>query len=331
MVKRLAVLYYRKNDFEINTLKLNISEVCNRFNLELAAIDIESIDDLGENNSQITPSLKVGPYLLKYPFTLIDVEIAVSAFVSKNQTENNKNIREIRVKNLIGIFLSKNYPLLIAGLLLLFVGGSVLAPVLASSGKTKVANNLYNIYSVFCHQLAFRSFFIFGDQSAYPRELAKIRELTTYEEQFNDPFLNVENARKVIGDVKSGYKIALCERDLAIYSALGLSALAFQVLKKKVKPIPWYWWFIFALIPIAIDGFSQLPGISSGWPAWLPRRESTPFLRVLTGTLFGGVTGLYMLPLMEDSLKETRYMLLRQREIIKATSTQDDKTPDKRN
>jgi uncharacterized membrane protein len=329
--KQVAILYYRKNDFEINTLQISISEVCKRFNLELASIDIERIENSGENHSQITPSLKVGPYLLKYPFTLIDVEIAVSAFVSKNQTENKNNIKGIKVKNSIGIFLAKKYPLLIAALLMLFVGGSVLAPVLASYGKTKAANSLYHFYSFFCHQLAFRSFFIFGEQNAYPRELANIRELTTYEEQFNDPFLDVENARKIIGDNKSGYKIALCERDLAIYSALGMSALAFQALKKKVKPIPWYWWFIFALIPIAIDGFSQLPGISSGWPVWLPRRESTPFLRVLTGTLFGGVTGLYMLPLMEDSLKETRYMLLRQKEIIKATSTQDDKTPDKRN
>lgn len=325
MQNRFAVLYYRKSDFEIEPLQNSISDICKRFNLEFLTIDVEKIENLDENPSTITPSLRVGPYYLKYPFTLLDVEIAVNAFMSKNEIETNKNIRGIKQKNSIGLFLANNYPMLIAGLIFLFVGGSILAPVLASSGKTKAANGLYAFYSVFCHQLAFRSFFIFGDQAAYPRELANIENLTTYEEQFNDQFLDVEKASKTIGNNESGYKIAICERDFAIYSSLGLAALAFQLLKKKTKQIPWYWWFVIALVPIAIDGFSQLPGVSTGWPAWLPKRESTPFLRVLTGTLFGGVTGLYMFPLMEDSLKETRYMLTRQREIIRATSKQYEK------
>jgi uncharacterized membrane protein len=323
--KRPAILYYRKRDYEIESLQAGISEVCKRFNLELASIDIESIENPEEDHSQATPSLRIGPYHLKYPFTLIDVEIAVKAFSSRNETEIKKNIKGISAKNSIGLMIAKHYPLIIAGLLFLFIGGSILAPILASSGKTKAANGLYGFYSVFCHQLAFRSFFIFGNQAVYPRELAHLEDLTTYEQQFNDPGLDVIQASKTIGNTESGYKIALCERDLAIYTSLGLSALIFQLLKKKSKPIPWYWWFIIALIPIAIDGFSQLPGISSGWPDWLPRRESTPFLRVLTGTLFGGVTGFYMFPLMEDSLKETRYTLLRQRAIIKATSKQHEK------
>ena len=325
MQNRPAILYYRKKDFEVESLRTSISEVCQRYNVDLALIDIESIENLGEDHAQITPSLRVGPYHLKYPFTLTDVEIAINAFVSRNETESKKSIKGIKVKNSIGLLLAKYYPLIIAGLLFLFISGSILAPILASSGKTKSANGLYAFYSVFCHQLAFRSFFIFGDQAFYPRELAHIEELTTYEQQFNDPSLDVIKASRTIGNNESGYKIALCERDLAIYSSLGLSALIFQLLKKKTKAIPWYWWFIIALIPIAIDGFSQLPGISNEWPAWLPRRESTPFLRVLTGTLFGGVTGMYMFPLMEDSLKETRYTLLRQREIIRATSKQNEK------
>jgi len=323
--KRPVILYYRKKDFEIDSLQAGISELCKRFNLELAAIDIENIENPDEDHTQITPSLRVGPYHLKYPFTLIDVEIAVNAFVSRNETESRINIKEIKAKNSIGLALARYYPLLIAVLLFIFIGGSILAPILASSGKTKGANVIYGFYSVFCHQLAFRSFFIFGDQAVYPRELAHLEDLTTYEQQFNDPGLDVILASKTIGNTESGYKIALCERDLAIYTSLGLSALIFQLSKKKSKAIPWYWWFIIALIPIAIDGFSQLPGISSGWPAWLPKRESTPFLRVLTGTLFGGVTGFYMLPLMEDSLKETRYTLLRQKAIIIATSKQYEK------
>ncbi len=228
-----AILYYRKSDFEIESLQTNIAGICNRLKLELAAIDVEKIENLDENHSTITPSLKVGPYYLKYPFTLTDVEIAVNAFVSKNEIETKKNIRGIKQKNTIGLFLANYYPMLIAVLILLFVGGSIFAPVLASSGKSKAANGLYSFYSVFCHQLAFRSFFIFGEQAVYPRELADIKNLLTYEEQFRDPLLDIEKARGTIGNIESGYKIAICERDLAIYSSLGFAALAFQIFKEK--------------------------------------------------------------------------------------------------
>jgi len=91
----------------------------------------------------------------------------------------------------------------------------------------------------------------------------------------------------------------------------------FQFSGKKIKKLSWYLWLIFALLPIAIDGFSQIPGLSSGWPAWVPMRESTPFLRVLTGTLFGAGTAWYMYPMMEESMKETRITLHRKFAIIK--------------
>ena len=130
--------------------------------------------------------------------------------------------------------------------------------------------------------------------------------------------VNIDLARKNDGNIQAGFKVALCERDLAIYSSLGLLALIFQASGRKIKPVRWYLWFIIALIPIGIDGFSQIPGLSSGWPAWVPIRESTPFLRIATGSLFGGMTGLYMFPLMEESMRDTLHQLITQREIIKA-------------
>lgn len=314
-----AILYFSKNDFEIDELKTKIAEICAKFDMEFITIDIESIEESELKNYRNTPKLIIGPYTLKYPFTLTEVEIAINAHLQKMEPEKKININSIKSKNTFGLFLSKYYPLLISIIILLFLGGSVLAPTMAMKGKNSAANALYRFYSIFCHQLAFRSFFIKGEQPYYPRELANIKVVKTYEEEFNDPFLDLQKARDNIGNPISGYKIALCERDVAIYFSLALSGIVFQLSRKKIKAIPWYVWFLIALIPIAIDGFSQLPGLSSGWPSWMPKRESTPFLRVLTGTLFGGGTGWYMFPLMEESLSETRKALIHQKELIKAT------------
>ena len=197
------------------------------------------------------------------------------------------------------------------------------------NGNNQAAKTIYGFYRIFCHQLAFRSFFLEGKQAFYPRELAHIDNLTTYEQEFNDPTVNIDVARKNVGNTEAGFKVALCERDLAIYSSLGLLAFIFQVSGRKIKPIRWYLWFLIAIIPIGIDGFSQIPGLSSGWPAWVPIRESTPFLRLATGSLFGGMTGWYMFPLMEESMRDTHQQLITQREIIKAILA--DKKRDKKN
>jgi uncharacterized membrane protein len=62
------------------------------------------------------------------------------------------------------------------------------------------------------------------------------------------------------------------------------------------------------LVPIAIDGVSQLPGLASNLPPWF-LRESTPLLRTITGTLFGFTTAWYLFPLIEESMNETRMVL----------------------
>ncbi|NMB54924.1 MAG: DUF2085 domain-containing protein [Leptolinea sp.] len=165
------------------------------------------------------------------------------------------------------------------------------------------------MYSPLCHQLGFRSWFLFGEQFFYPRELAGIANIKTFEEATGITANKILDARAYLGDEKVGYKVALCERDTAIYGAMLLFGLIFSLTGRKIKPIPWYVWLTIGLIPIGLDGFSQLPGLASGLPAWLPVRESSPLLRVVTGVLFGGTTASYLFPLLEDSMKETRTLL----------------------
>jgi uncharacterized membrane protein len=65
------------------------------------------------------------------------------------------------------------------------------------------------------------------------------------------------------------------------------------------------------VVPIGLDGFTQLfSQIPSAFiQSILPYRESTPFLRVLTGFLFGFTTAWFMFPLIEETMSDTRRML----------------------
>jgi uncharacterized membrane protein len=113
-----------------------------------------------------------------------------------------------------------------------------------------------------------------------------------------------------------GYKVALCERDVAIYGSLALFAILFMLSGRKIKPLPWYLWVVFGLIPIGVDGLSQLPSVIQQLPDWLIMRESTPVLRTLTGMLFGLTTAWYLFPTIEESMREARQMLTRKMAVV---------------
>ncbi len=85
-----------------------------------------------------------------------------------------------------------------------------------------------------------------------------------------------------------GHQMAVCERCLAIYAALGLLGLFFQLVRYRLRPIT-FWQYGLLALPMALDGFTQL----FGW------RESNWELRLLTGALFGLGTVWYMYPQIE--------------------------------
>ena len=90
-----------------------------------------------------------------------------------------------------------------------------------------------------------------------------------------------------------GHQLGLCQRNLAIYGSMFLGSLVFVATKKRLPGIPWWLWLLLVL-PMAWDGTTQL----FGW------RESTWALRVITGTLFGGGTVWFVLPLVHRLLSE---------------------------
>ena len=130
-------------------------------------------------------------------------------------------------------WLSRAYIWLIALLLIIYVGLPFMAPVLMKTGNTRAAEILYTAYSPLCHQLAFRSFFLFGDQDDYPREAADIAGVETYGEATGQAENDLLAARQDRGDETVGYKVAFCERDVAIYAGMLIFVLIFAATGRR--------------------------------------------------------------------------------------------------
>jgi uncharacterized membrane protein len=94
-----------------------------------------------------------------------------------------------------------------------------------------------------------------------------------------------------------GHPLGMCERNFSIYASMFVGSLLFVLSRRRLPGLPWWLWAL-TLLPIALDGFTQM----FGW------RESTPLLRVLTGTIFGLGNVLFVLPLIERNLVVTPEM-----------------------
>lgn len=318
--------HYSVTDTDQHETFNRLSKHCLNNDLVFVDICIDQEEELVKKYSGLTPVVNVGPYTLKGLFSDKDLLIATRSALERHTrlTEEHDQAFQQRLKNGLSItkldrfsyYFSRYYSLAISVVILVFVGIPFLAPVLQKNGQTGAANVIYKIYHVICHQLDFRSFFLFGEQPFYPRELAGIKNMMSYEQATGLNVIDLDHSRNFIGNEIMGYKVAICERDIAIYGSMALFGILYHLQKKKIKQLPWYFWVVLALLPIAIDGISQIPSLSSGWPEWVPIRESTPFLRLLTGILFGVGTAWYMYPMMEESMKETRASLFRKFAIV---------------
>ncbi len=276
---------------------------------ELIEVDIDTDPILQDHYAKMIPVLKIGPYTLEAPIDKTQLRVTLAAALQgrtqKTTPDEDNRKRAVNLHKIL-LSLSKHWLAVINLLVLLYVGLPFAAPVLMENGATRPARWIYSIYSPLCHQLAFRSWFLFGEQPAYPLEIANTRlgsyaEVTGLDE--NDQW----EARQFIGNDRLGYKVALCERDVAIYVGILLSGLLFAVFRKRIKPLPIGIWILIGILPIAIDGGSQLLAqLSLGF---LTLRESTPFLRTLTGLLFGVANVWLAFPYMEETMQELRVMV----------------------
>ncbi len=207
----------------------------------------------------------------------------------------------------------------------IYVALPILAPVLMNAGMTGPASLIYRAYSPMCHQLASRSFFLFGEQPAYPRAIAGssltpieafMPDIPEFAEASADPaqwstFLLP--ARAFRGNEQMGYKMALCQRDIGIYLSILVGGLIYGIVRRRgpVKPLPFWLFLIIGLGPIALDGFSQLfsqmfvgLGLES-LTNLFPLRESSPLLRSLTGVIMGLSVVWLIYPRLDDQFTMT--------------------------
>lgn len=213
-----------------------------------------------------------------------------------------------------GILLLARHWLVIANLFILtYVGLPALAPVLMYAGFEVPGKLLYTLYGPMCHQLGYRSWFLFGERWTYPRDV--FESYTGIPVNTTDPSTYQSalwEARGFVGNAQMGYKTALCERDMAIYAVILLAGLVYGLpaVRRRVKPAHWALWLLIGVVPIGLDGFSQLfsqyPFTAMGLAGLLPYRESSAFLRTLTGGLFGLMNAWLAYPYIEESMRDVR-------------------------
>lgn len=286
----------------------------------LLEIDIDSDPAIQKKYFDQIPVVEIGPYRLKAPFTRAELLMTLGA--ARDARSQNLRLEKkpapaaaITGADRLSYWIANHWLAVVVSLFILYLGLPFLAPVLMKSGAKAPAQVIYTVYSPLCHQLGFRSFFLFGEQPYYPRAVAGVAGVTTFGEAtgIDESNNGLLAARSFVGNERLGYKIALCQRDIAIYGAIILFGLIYSLTGRRIPPLHWAGWLFIAIAPLGLDGFSQLfsqLGVSF-INDLLPYRESTPTLRVLTGFLFGFGTAWFGLPYVEESMRETRDSLVK--------------------
>ncbi|MEM4389860.1 MAG: DUF2085 domain-containing protein [Candidatus Micrarchaeia archaeon] len=164
----------------------------------------------------------------------------------------------------------------------------LLAPLLASQ-QSPLAPLLYDFFAAQCHQLTARSLCLYVDGGYRVADCMPQNGTLNYSKQI-----------EVWNELGHGFKFGMCARDTAIFFGMLVGGLAAPfVVGARGTRWPNKWLLVAAMVPIAVDGVTQLLGL----------RESTNALRLLTGGLIGVVMPLYIIPILNQiwqSILETR-------------------------
>ncbi len=204
-----------------------------------------------------------------------------------------------------------------------FVIAPWLAPVFMKISLPGVGAAIYFVYQFFCHQLPERSFFLFGSQPMY--SLQQIGMVWPAD----DPGI----LRQLIGNADFGWKVAYSDRMVAMYTALWFAAMAFALVRHRLRPLS-IGAYLLMILPMAIDGgthfISDLAGVGKGFRetnAWLAQLTGNALpasfyegnalgsfnssMRLLTGALFGIASVWLAFPYVEAAFVEVRETLER--------------------
>lgn len=318
-----VTLYTRKDCAPCDEIKADLAALQEKFPHRVVEVEIESEPVLLTKYGADVPVVEVGPYSLKAPITRQRLQMTLGAASDRRNQLERLDDPEYKMKlekgktvtagDRISFWIAKRYLLLLNLFMLFYVGLPFAAPTFMKVGHELPARVIYRMYSPLCHQFGFRSFFLYGDQVIYPLAEARMTGIQTFEQatgiaNLDDPYSPTRfDARRYVGDETVGFKVALCERDIAIYLAILFFGILFGLTGRRVKSLHWAVWLLIGIGPIGLDGFSQLFS-QFNWPwlsALVPYRESTVYLRVLTGILFGFTTAWFAYPNIEESMSDT--------------------------
>jgi uncharacterized membrane protein len=207
-----------------------------------------------------------------------------------------------------------------------------LAPLLMAAGLEGGARLIYAFYSVQCHQLPQRSYFLFGPRLMYP--MSDIHAAWPYTDYFR--------LRQFIGNPDMGYKVAWSDRMVSFYTPLFIGGLLFALagwrsrMRRAAGALPTPWrslpvrWWLLALVPIFLDGVTHMINDATGlgfrdtnaWLAGLTGNALAPtfyagdaigsfnwWMRLLTGLLAGFATVWLVYAQLEEAFSEIREAL----------------------
>lgn len=252
-----AVLYTKEGCCLCDRAKEVLRRLQGEFDLEIEEVDITRDGVLYEQYQYVIPVVvidgkhrfesKIAEYYLRRVLATRRADISAGPYmedragrawhgeaVPRNPYMGPKTRRVVRAAQIGSFWFARHWLALANGINLLVLAGSALVPAMRAVGLYSLADPLFGSYRLVCHQLPYRSFYLFG------------------------------------------HPMAMCQRNVAIYASMALAGLAFALVRDRLRPLPWRWYLVF-LLPIAIDGFTQLLGL----------RESNWQLRLLTGSLFG--------------------------------------------
>ena len=205
----------------------------------------------------------------------------------------------VRRINGLPVIIARHWLALVNGIAALYLFLPFLAPMLAKAGLTAPASFIYAVYSVTCHQLPESSYFLFGEQPLHSLESLQANGL--------ESGLNLFQRRLFRGNQEVGYKVAIGQRNVAIYASFLLAGLTYGLVRNRIRP-PNFKLYLLFLVPMALDGFSQLLGL----------RESNWWLRTVTGALFGSASVWLAYPYLDSAMRAVRQQEMRWRSRLAA-------------
>ncbi len=293
-------LYITENCPLCDQAEVLLMRLQGEYSFTVEAVDIAADADLWQRYRHAVPVVVLGDGLtVEAPVTEARLRWALNRVPALRtgpaaQPQVSGRLRDFIIAlDRVIFWFARHWLLVFNVLLALYVGLPLLAPVLMASGDEGPARLIYTVYKPMCHQLPWRTFFLSGEQLYYDYDylVSQVGE---------EPLATLWDAKDFVGTPQLGFKMALCERDMAIYGSMLLAGVLFGLLRRRLKPLPWLFFVLFVL-PLAVDGAIQLIGL----------HESTPLLRLITGSLFGLGTIWLAYPYIEAGMNDVRQELER--------------------